>query len=957
MTHGVYRVDIHNTANFDAQLQELGLLAQTAGYTISGALVCKRPAPDAKFFVGSGKAQEIKDLMQETGANEVLFDQALSPVQQRNLERFLECPVNDRTMLILQIFSQRARSHEGKLQVQLAQLQYAATRLVRRWSHLERQSGGIGLRGGPGETQMELDKRMITQSIVRTKERLKKIERQQNVQRRQRGKTQATTVALVGYTNAGKSTLFNALVKAQSYAADQLFATLDTTTRQWFIPETGEKIMLSDTVGFIRELPHGLIAAFKATLQEAVHADVLLHVVDRANPDFMEQMEQVQQVLHEIGAADIDQIVVFNKCDVLKKSEIPPSCVGTWAVEGKMLPSVYVSAMHNQGMAELRILVDAGYQGVVTQFGKYQKSVGEGLHWRLPWPVQRNEQVDLRLQKLDVGTDAIVPATGLPDSAMLTKDENIVEIKLAVQWQVKDPRSYLYNVSEPVPTVVKAAETAVREVVGNMTMEDVIQGERDQIPGRVRDIMQNLLDSYQIGINVQGVNLQQSGVRPPDQVQAAFDDVLKAGQEKSRSTNEAQAYANNVVPLAKGTASRLLQEADGYAARVVAQAQGDAARFDSIYEEYKKAPKVTRDRMYTDTMKDVYTKVTKVLVDSKQGSNLLYLPLDKLLQQNLDSAKAAQTQNSAGSTNGSGANNGSAAESKPATGASESVTVTIPADSRTHQRQFGVVQEFGEIKRVITEPGLKAKVPFIQDNSYLDKRLLLLTSGNQGADSEPTLTAEKQRVVIDWYVRWNITNPQDYIRNLGTTTEAGAEQLRRVVRNSFQQQVNKLTLQQILSSQREQLMTDVKKQVSSTIADSSKPWGLQVQDVRISRVDYSKAVIGSVFDRMTAERKRAANELRSTGQADGESIRADADKQREVTLSQAYEQAQTTKGKADAQATQIYAKAFGKDPQFAQFYRNLEAYKASFQSKDDVLVLDPDSSEFLRIMKGSGAGK
>ena len=251
--------------HFDGELQELGLLAQTAGLNPVARVTCKRQAPDPALFVGKGKAEEIKELAQAHGATEILFDQALSPAQQRNLERFFELPVNDRTMLILQIFAQRARSHEGKLQVELARLQYLSTRLVRRWSHLERQQGGIGTRGGPGERQIELDRRMIDEAIKRTRMQLQKVKRQRATQRRQRQRTGTFSVSLVGYTNAGKSTLFNALVKARSYAADQLFATLDTTTRQLYLAQLGKTISLSDTVGFIRDLPHGLVEAFEAT--------------------------------------------------------------------------------------------------------------------------------------------------------------------------------------------------------------------------------------------------------------------------------------------------------------------------------------------------------------------------------------------------------------------------------------------------------------------------------------------------------------------------------------------------------------------------------------------------------------------------------------------------------------------------------------------------------------------
>ena len=250
--------------NFDAELLELGLLAQTAGLRPVARLVCKRSAPDAALFVGSGKAAEITETARLHGATEVLFDQALSPAQQRNLERELGLAVNDRTYLILTIFAQRARSHEGKLQVELARLQYVSTRLVRRWSHLERQRGGIGARGGPGEAQIELDRRMIGESIKRIRERLQKVKRQRQTQRRRRERQQTFNISLVGYTNAGKSSLFNALVKARAYAANQLFATLDTTTRQLYLEDLGRTVSMSDTVGFIRDLPHGLVDASRS---------------------------------------------------------------------------------------------------------------------------------------------------------------------------------------------------------------------------------------------------------------------------------------------------------------------------------------------------------------------------------------------------------------------------------------------------------------------------------------------------------------------------------------------------------------------------------------------------------------------------------------------------------------------------------------------------------------------
>ena len=343
--------------HFDAELEELGLLAQTAGLQPVARVTCKRKAPDAALFVGSGKADEIKLLAQQYGAVEVLFDQSLSPAQQRNLERHLELPVNDRTLLILEIFAQRARSHEGKLQVELARLQYLSTRLVRRWSHLERQTGGAGVRGGPGEKQIELDRRMIGESIKRTKERLVKVKRQRQTQRRQRERRDAFNISLVGYTNAGKSTLFNALVKARAYAADQLFATLDTTTRQLYLGEAGRSVSLSDTVGFIRDLPHGLIDAFQATLQEAVDADLLLHVVDASNPNYPEQIEEVMRVLNEIGAADIPQVLVFNRLDAMEAERRPRQLEDLFDLHGVLTPRVFVSARGGEGLQNLRLLL------------------------------------------------------------------------------------------------------------------------------------------------------------------------------------------------------------------------------------------------------------------------------------------------------------------------------------------------------------------------------------------------------------------------------------------------------------------------------------------------------------------------------------------------------------------------------------------------------------------------
>lgn len=300
--------------DYEDSLQELRQLAISAGMDIRATVEGRRLKPDAKYFVGSGKAEELSATIKATDSLVAVFNHDLSPSQQRNIERLLKCRVADRTGLILDIFAQRAQSHEGKLQVELAQLEHLSTRLVRGWTHLERQKGGIGMRGGPGETQLELDRRMLRVRVKQLREKLDKLKQQRSMQRRSRKRSQVMSVSLVGYTNAGKSTLFNRLTQSGVYAADQLFATLDTTSRKMFIPESGP-VVLSDTVGFIKHLPHALVEAFGATLEEAAQADLLLHVVDSASSNRDEQILQVNRVLEEIGATHVYQILVLNQID------------------------------------------------------------------------------------------------------------------------------------------------------------------------------------------------------------------------------------------------------------------------------------------------------------------------------------------------------------------------------------------------------------------------------------------------------------------------------------------------------------------------------------------------------------------------------------------------------------------------------------------------------------------
>lgn len=380
-------VDLNSDKSFDPSLDELALLAESAGDEPVARMTARRRSPDPALFVGSGKADEIKAMVAATQAHGVIFDQSLSPAQQRNLERHLGVPVADRTGLILDIFAERAQSHEGKLQVELARLQYVATRLVGRWSHLERQRGGIGARGGPGEAQIELDKRMIGERIKSVKARLEKVKRQRGTQRKARDRRGSFKISLVGYTNAGKSTLFNSLVKARAYAADQLFATLDTTTRALWLNDAVGSVSLSDTVGFIRDLPHKLVEAFEATLHEAAEADLLLHVIDCASPHQAEQQLEVDRVLREIGAAEVPQILVYNKVDLLEDSLRPRDNTDVVQADaGQQRVRVFVSAATGEGLGLLRASIAdlAGAALNVATSAPYSAEVPHHSAWSAP---------------------------------------------------------------------------------------------------------------------------------------------------------------------------------------------------------------------------------------------------------------------------------------------------------------------------------------------------------------------------------------------------------------------------------------------------------------------------------------------------------------------------------------------------------------------------------------------
>jgi GTP-binding protein HflX len=358
--------------DYDEDVEELCRLVESAGLGIAEIVKGRRARPDAALFAGSGKVDEVALALRESGAELVIFNHELSPAQERNLEKALHCRVIDRTTLILDIFAQRARSHEGKLQVELAQLAHLSTRLVRGWTHLERQKGGIGLRG-PGETQLETDRRLLGKRVKLLKEKLSAVQRQRSVQRRARQRSQdVLSVSVVGYTNAGKSTLFNALTHAQAYAADQLFATLDTTSRRLVLPGSGT-VVLSDTVGFIKHLPHDLVASFRATLEEAVQADLLLHVVDASSSIYHQQVEEVNKVLAEIGADTLPQVMVMNKIDLKGLTS------GVERDECGRIAAVRVSARTGDGLDYVRQALAEALESA-RQLGRPQENGGAAEH-------------------------------------------------------------------------------------------------------------------------------------------------------------------------------------------------------------------------------------------------------------------------------------------------------------------------------------------------------------------------------------------------------------------------------------------------------------------------------------------------------------------------------------------------------------------------------------------------
>jgi membrane protease subunit HflC len=537
-----------------------------------------------------------------------------------------------------------------------------------------------------------------------------------------------------------------------------------------------------------------------------------------------------------------------------------------------------------------------------------------------------------------------VQATGLRDSSMLTQDENIVDIRFTVQYRLQRRAAYLFENRAPTKPWCRPANRRCARSSAQQGRLGAVRAARRhrRRPGEVHPGPARPAQGRHRGRNVNVQNVQ-----VPEAVQAAFNDAVKAGADRDRFKNEGQAYASDVIPKARGTASRLLEEAEGYRARVVAQAEGDAQRFRSVLAEYQKAPAVTRDRLYIETMQQVYSNVSKVMVDSRSRLQ----PAVPAAGQAAACSRPARRRPPAPTVPGTIAPSPRARTWTPLArwrahprprrslrqghamnrigiivGRAGGLMAASTCCSSSTSARSAVVYALGEIKEVITEPGLKFKLPPpFQNVVFLDKRIQTLDS----PETRPIFTAEKKSLVIDWLVKWRITEPRQFIRNNGVDIRNLESRLSPVVQAAFNEEITKRDVRGVLSAERDKVMQDVRKR----LADEAKSFGIEIVDVRIKRVDFVADITDSVYRRMESERKQVANELRSQGAAEGEKIRADADRQREVIIAEAYRDAQKIKGDGDAKASALYAEAFGRDPQFAQFYRSLEAYRATFRSK------------------------
>ena len=614
-------------------------------------------------------------------------------------------------------------------------------------------------------------------------------------------------------------------------------------------------------------------------------------------------------------------------------------------------------------------IVDEGRRGVVTRFGKYTETTQPGARWHLPYPIEEKELVDFsQVRTVEVGYRNTPKNKKDNEALMLTDDENIIDIQFAVQYNIKNAEANVFNVRKPDLIVQFIAQTAMGEVVGKAKMDFVLYEGREQIAKSAEKLMQEMLDRYQTGVYVQKVTLQ--SVQPPDKVQAAFDDAVKAGQDRERFRNEGQAYANDVVPRARGNAARLIEEANGYQAEVIQRAEGDASRFRQIQVEYAKAPAVTRERLYLDMMQTVDRQLEQGA--GRPEGRQQQPPVPAARPVDPAECRAGRDCDHGRSVGGAPVHAATAgtdrqprsrpfargtARPRPRDGTAMKFTIPILAlvvalllvASQSlytvDQRQYAIKFQLGEIVETLPNAGLYAKVPLLQNVKFYDKRILLLDN----PEPDRITTSEKKPLLVDFFVLWRITDVKQYYISVQGDEEVARRRLSQTVRANLAEEFNKRTVHEAISSERDKIMTTTRQKADA----DAKTIGVEIVDVRLRRVELPPDVTGPVYARMESERRRVANELRSLGQAESEKIRADADRQRVVILADAYKTAQKTKGDGDAKSSAIYAQAYSANPEFYAFYRSLEAYKATFRSKSDVMVLDPNS-EFFRYMKNQG---
>ena len=550
--------------------------------------------------------------------------------------------------------------------------------------------------------------------------------------------------------------------------------------------------------------------------------------------------------------------------------------------------------------------LDSSEQAVILRFGKYYETTDEGLNFMLAGIDERYvENVTLTRRYSQ-------------SANMLTKDENIVDVTVSAQYRIANLKDFVLNVKDPESSLRQATESALRHVVGDNTLDQTLTVGRQDIAMRVAERLQNYLDIYKTGLNVQQVNIEKTD--PPAAVKDAFDDVVAAREDKERLQNEAERYALSIVPEARGQAQARIQDAEGYKKQVVANAEGEVVRFDKLLDEYRKAPEVTRDRLYIDAMQSVLSNSTKIMVDVEGGNNLLYLPLDKIMEQNKKRGRRIMNR---------------------------STTITVLAALIlgllinsvfiVNDKEHAIVFQFGEAINSNVDKGLNFKLPIIQNVKKYDSRL-------QTLDEEPDriLTVESKYLLVDSFVKYKITDVLTFYRANNGSFNSLNSLLAQRTEFELKNQFGKRTVTELVSGERDELMNTMRSGLNDVVADL----GIEIIDFRVKRIDLPSNLSNAVYERMRTERNRLAEELRSEGKEIAREIRAIADKDKVVILAEAYKTAEQIRGEGDAEATGIYAKSFSQDPEFYEFTRSMKAYSETFQEKSDVMLIDSDSDFF-----------